>query len=93
MFRKSTTFTAVGAALVLSLPATALGQSSERFGVGSVNQFEAQATEAQVLRGRALHRYYAGRDFGQSFLYPGGYRQPPAPVDMSTFFEGNTVSR
>jgi hypothetical protein len=40
MFRKSTTFTAVGAALVLALPAAALGQSSERFGEGPVNQVE-----------------------------------------------------
>ncbi len=60
MFRKSTTITAVGAALVLALPATALGQSSERFGEGPVNQFESQATEAQVLRGQALGRYYEG---------------------------------
>jgi hypothetical protein len=58
MFRKSTTFTAVGAALVLALPAAALGQSSERFGEGPVNQFDAQATQAQVLRGQALGRYY-----------------------------------
>ena len=61
MFRKSTTFTAVGAALVLALPATALGQSSERFGEGPVNQSGAQATEAQILRGQALGRYYQGQ--------------------------------
>jgi hypothetical protein len=54
MFRKSTTITAVGAALVLALPATALGQSSEGF--------DAQAaTQAQVLRGQALGRYYQGQ--------------------------------
>ena len=61
MFRKSTTITAVGAALVLALPATALGQSSERFGEGPVNQSGAQATEAQILRGQALGRYYQGQ--------------------------------
>src|SRR5262245_26031150 len=55
MFRKSTTFTAVGAALVLALPAAALGQSSERFGDGPINQ-NAQATQestsVEMLNGR-----------------------------------------
>jgi len=41
MNRKST-FTAVGAALALALPATAFAQSSERFGNGPVNQATVQ---------------------------------------------------
>jgi hypothetical protein len=52
MFRKATTITAVGAALVLALPATALGQSSERFGDGPVNQIDEQATQVAMLTAR-----------------------------------------
>src|SRR5262245_48967362 len=57
MFRKSTTITAVGAALVLALPATALSQSSD----GPVKFDPQAATQAQVLRGQALGRYYQGQ--------------------------------
>lgn len=29
-----------------------------------------------------------GTDFGTNALYPGGYNEPPNPVDMTTFFPG-----
>ena len=51
MFRKSTLFTTVGAALVLALPATALGQSSERFGNGPVIQTQPEEQGNQTSAG------------------------------------------
>jgi hypothetical protein len=87
MFRKSTTFTAVGAALVLALPAAALGQSSERFGEGPVNQFDAQATQAQVLRGQALGRYYQSQQ-----VDPATEAQILRGQALGRYYEGTTVA-
>jgi hypothetical protein len=86
MFRKSTTFTAVGAALVLALPATALGQSSERFGEGPINQ-NAQATQAQILRGQALGRYYQGQQ-----VDPATQAQILRGQALGRYYEGTTVA-
>jgi hypothetical protein len=87
MFRKSTTFTAVGAALVLALPAAALGQSSERFGEGPVNQSDAQATQAQVLRGQALGRYYQSQQ-----VDPATEAQILRGQALGRYYEGTTVA-
>ena len=99
MFRKSTTFTAVGAALVLALPATALGQSSE-----------AEATQAQVLRGQALGRYYQsqqvdpatqaqilrgkalGRYYQSQQVDPATQAQILRGRALGRYYEGNTVA-
>jgi hypothetical protein len=91
MFRKSTTITAVGAALVLALPATALGQSSERFGEGPVNQFDAQATEAQVLRGRALDRYYGIGEYSGAKADPATQAQILRGQALGRYYEGTKV--
>ena len=90
MFRKSTTITAVGAALVLALPATALGQSSERFGEGPVNQFESQATQAQVLRGQALGRYY-GIAVSGAKVDPATQAQILRGQALGRYYEGTKV--
>lgn len=91
MFRKSTTITAVGAALVLALPATALGQSSERFGEGPVNQFESQATEAQVLRGQALDRYYGIGEYSGAKVDPATQAQILRGQALGRYYEGTKV--
>jgi hypothetical protein len=91
MFRKSTTITAVGAALVLALPATALGQSSERFGEGPVNQFDAQATEAQVLRGQALDRYYGIGEYSGAKVDPATQAQILRGQALGRYYEGAKV--
>jgi hypothetical protein len=91
MFRKSTTITAVGAALVLALPATALGQSSERFGEGPVNQFDAQATEAQILRGRALDRYYGLGEYSGAKVDPATQAQILRGQALGRYYEGTKV--
>jgi hypothetical protein len=88
MFRKSTTITAVGAALVLALPATALGQSSERFGEGPVNQFESQATQAQVLRGQALDRYYGIGEYSGAKVDPATQAQILRGQALGRYYEG-----
>jgi hypothetical protein len=91
MSRKSTTITAVGAALVLLLPATALGQSSERFGEGPVNQFDAQATEAQVLRGQALDRYYGIGEYSGANVDPATQAQILRGQALGRYYEGTKV--
>ena len=91
MFRKSTTITAVGAALVLALPATALGQSSERFGEGPVNQFESQATQAQVLRGQALDRYYGIGEYSGAKVDPATEAQILRGQALGRYYEGTKV--
>jgi hypothetical protein len=92
MFRKSTTFTAVGAALVLSLPASALGQSSERFGDGPVNQFDAQATQAQVLRGQALDRYYGIGEYAGTKVDPATQAQILRGQALGRYYQGTNVA-
>ncbi len=91
MSRKSTIITAVGAALVLSLPATALGQSSERFGDGPVNQFDAQATEAQVLRGQALDRYYGIGEYSGAKVDPATQAQILRGQALGRYYDGTKV--
>ena len=91
MSRKSTIITAVGAALVLALPATALGQSSERFGEGPVNQFDAQATEAQVLRGQALDRYYGIGEYSGAKVDAATQAQILRGQALGRYYEGTKV--
>ena len=91
MSRKSTIITAVGAALVLALPATAVGQSSERFGEGPVNQFESQATQAQVLRGQALDRYYGIGEYSGAKVDAATQAQILRGQALGRYYEGTKV--
>jgi len=92
MSRKSTIITTVGAALVLALPATALGQSSERFGDGPVNQSDAQATQAQILRGQALDRYYGIGEYAGTKVDPATQAQILRGQALGRYYQSTNVA-